>query len=150
MSSLPIGIKTLPHTIHLGQKTYACLLTNISIILQVHVGKNQTSLIFTGRIEWCQTNLSMIVRIALLGVCEHTPLAYCINLVSPIARTVSKDNCNIIIFSILCICILFTCTIAPGHEKKNGGDDLREHRKISKILHQYVSCLNVLEQDHQR
>lgn len=33
MTSLPIGVKTLPYTTHLEQKTYACLLNNISITL---------------------------------------------------------------------------------------------------------------------
>lgn len=91
----------------------------------------------------------MVVITALLGVSEHIPQAYCITLMGAIARTVSKYNCNIIIFSILCVYILSTCTIVSGHENKNEESNLRKYRKISKILHQRVSCLNVQEQDHE-
>lgn len=148
MTSLPIGIKLclIQHTLD-RKLMHACSSISASSC-RFRLGKNQTSLVFTGPIECCQTDLSMVVRIALLGACDHTPIAYCITLMGPVTRTVSKNNYNIIIFSILCIYMLSTCTIAPGHEKKNGDGNLRKRRKISKILHQYVSCLNVLEQDH--
>lgn len=61
----------------------------------------------------------MSVLIALQRVCENTPLAYCITLMSPIARILSKNNCDIIIFSILWVYIISICAIALGDQKKN-------------------------------
>lgn len=66
----------------------------------------------------------MGVIIALQRAGEHISPAYCITLMGPIARTVSKNNCNIINLSILWVYIISICTQALGCKKENGKSTL--------------------------
>lgn len=128
MASLSIGIKNflIQHSLDIKlmhsyspEQESPCKIT-----VERASNRSQMSLVFTSPMNTCWTSLPMGVVTALQRAGEHLPLAYCITLMGPTARTVSKNYYNIIIFSILWAYLVSIWRQVLGHKKKNGKSTL--------------------------